>query len=121
MNRRQAREETLKILFQLDLNKQEPVLTDQQIDDNYIQNVVEGVRAHQVELDETISSYLKNWTLDRIAIVDKTILRMAAFEIIYMESIPQAVSINEAVELAHLYGDEHSSKFINGVLSKINK
>src|SRR5699024_1426346 len=87
----------------------------------FINELITGVKEHKLEIDKKIESFLVNWTLQRISLVDKTILRIALYEIIYIESIPHAVSINEAVELAHKYGDEKSSKFINGILSNIVK
>lgn len=120
MNRHQARVEAFKVLFELDLNRQEPVLNEQQEKDAYIKEIITAIQKHKDELDEKIAGHLKNWTFDRLATVEKTILRIAVYEILYMDHIPTAVSINEAVELAHTYGDEKSSKFINGVLSKFN-
>lgn len=121
MNRRQAREEAFKILFQLELNDQEVSLNEKQANDVYIKIILPGLNEHKAVVDEKISAQLENWSFDRLAIMDKTILRIAVYEIVYMEDIPTAVSINEAVELAHIYGDDKSSKFINGVLSKIYK
>ena len=70
-------------------------------------------------LDEIISTHLENWSLDRLAAVERTILRLATFEINHLEDIPLNVSINEAVELGNRFGDEKSGRFINGVLSNI--
>lgn len=116
-SRRQARELAFQILFQLDLN--EDVQSKEK--NIFTQTLIKGVIQYKESLDQLIAKYLINWTIDRIALVDKTILRIALYEIIYIEDIPYAVSINEALELAHKYGDEHSSKFINGILSKIIK
>ena len=68
-----------------------------------------------------LKEHLTNLTIDRIALVEKTILRIAIYEIKHVDDVPTAVSINEAVELAHKYGDEKSGKFINGVLAKLIK
>lgn len=62
---------------------------------------------------------MENWTIDRIASIERTVLRMSVYEIEYLDDIPISVTINEAVELANKYGDENSGKFVNGVLSKI--
>jgi N utilization substance protein B len=84
-------------------------------------NLVFGTIEHEKELDALISPYLVNWTMDRLANIDKTILRMAAYELKYEQDVPSNVTLDEAVELAKAFGDDHSSKFVNGVLSKIKK
>lgn len=127
MNRHQAREKAFQILFQLELNKQEieEALKDisnegASLQDPFLVKLAEGVTAKKEEIDTLISSNLENWSLDRVATAEKTILRIAAYEMTCMEDIPTNVSINEAVELANKYGDEKSGKFVNGVLSKFN-
>lgn len=125
MNRHAAREKALQILFQLDMNDKHPEQAiEEQLEslevDAYLKSLVEGVAEYKSKIDQTIAEHLENWTIDRIASVEKTILRMAVFECHYRKDIPVNVSINEAVELAHLYGDEKSGKFVNGVLSRIN-
>jgi transcription antitermination factor NusB len=72
-------------------------------------------------LDGQIEKFATNWQLDRMATVDRNILRMASFELLFRSDIPPKVAINEAVELAKKYGDLESGKFVNGVLDKINK
>lgn len=119
MKRSVAREEAMKFLFQHELNAQD--IDDIQLSDPFLNKIVLGVMAHQSEINDMISKYLKQWTIDRISKIDKVILSIATYEIKYIEEIPPAVSINEAVELAKKYGDEHASKFINGVLSNIQK
>ncbi|MFD0130235.1 transcription antitermination factor NusB, partial [Bacillus subtilis] len=81
--------------------------------------LVHGVLEHQDQLDEMISKHLVNWKLDRIANVDRAILRLAAYEMAYAEDIPVNVSMNEAIELAKRFGDDKATKFVNGVLSNI--
>lgn len=71
------------------------------------------------KLDDMISQHLVNWKLDRIANVDRAILRLSVYEMVYQEDIPVSVSMNEAIELAKLFGDDKASKFVNGVLSNI--
>ena len=116
-SRRKAREEAFKMLFQIDVNED--------IEPNFVspftERIVQGVIEHKDKIDRLIEKYLINWTLERISLVDKTLLRMAIYEICFEDDVPFAVSINEAVELAHKYGDEKSGKFINGVLSNIIK
>jgi len=117
MDRRTAREKAFKLLFQLDINDDD-ISYDETLN-SFTKILVHGVKENKEEIDSVIRKHLENWSFDRIAIAEKTILRIAVYEILYVEDIPEAVSINEAVELAHLYGDEKSSKFINGVLSKV--
>lgn len=119
MSRRKAREDAFKVLFQTEMNE------DQKIDftnlNEFTKQVVEGFLNNRIEIDEVISNHLKNWSIHRIALVEKAILRISTFEMMYIEEVPVGVSINEAVELAHKFGDENSGKFVNGVLSKISK
>lgn len=124
MNRHTAREKAFQILFQLDLNDFEPKqaianFLEAEEHDMFLTKLVEGVTFNKVEIDRVISENLANWSLQRLASVEKTILRVATYEIHYMEDVPTSVSINEAIELGNTYGDEKSGKFINGVLSKI--
>lgn len=81
----------------------------------------EGVSKNLQELDSLIKKYVKNWEIDRMAIIDRNILRIACFEMIFIEEIPPKVSINEAIELAKRFGDIDSPRFVNGVLDKIYK
>lgn len=124
MNRHEAREKAFQILFQLDINDNEP---DQAIEeflekeksDEFLIKLVKGVTKSIPEVDKIIADHLENWTLQRIASVEKSILRISTYEIRFLEEVPVNVSINEAVELGNMYGDDKSGKFINGVLSKI--
>ncbi|WP_339228083.1 transcription antitermination factor NusB [Oceanobacillus sp. FSL K6-2867] len=124
MKRHTAREKAFQILFQLDINDNEPQelirdFLENEEPDAFLKGLVEGVTAHKFDIDSIISENLENWTLNRVASVERTILRIATYELRYMEDIPNNVSINEAVELGNTYGDDKSGKFINGVLSKI--
>lgn len=85
----------------------------------YAREIVDGVTDHRDEIDELISSYALGWTLDRMPNVDRALLRLAAWEILYNEEVPAAVAIDEAVELAKDYSTEDSSRFVNGVLGRI--
>jgi len=125
MKRREAREQAFQILFQLDINEEEPqkalddfLISEQ--NDLFLKALTEGVITYKPKLDDAIAKNVENWSFSRIATAEKTILRMAVFEIQYMDDIPIAVTINEAVELANKYGDEKSGKFINGILSKFS-
>lgn len=85
----------------------------------YISRILGGVLSHVTELDEKISAASVNWSLERIAKVDLTILRLATYEILYEDDVPGSVAINEAVELANRYSEPSSGRFINGVLGTI--
>ncbi|MFD1707033.1 transcription antitermination factor NusB [Siminovitchia sediminis] len=124
MKRREAREKALQALFQIDMSKIEPsealenVLSDGQSDD-FLQQLIEGTCAHLSEIDDTISTHLERWSIDRLGKVDVNVLRIATYELKFTETPPNVV-INEAVEVAKIYGDEKSGSFVNGILSKIN-
>lgn len=124
MNRHTAREKAFQVLFQLGINDNNPdKAVEEHLEsieiDAFLMSLVKGVTENKAELDDIISKNLENWTIDRIASVEKTILRIAILELNYIDDIPTNVSINEAVELANMYGEEKSGKFVNGVLSKI--
>ncbi|EHI70926.1 transcription antitermination factor NusB [Streptococcus ictaluri] len=85
----------------------------------FLLNLVNGVIAHQTELDELITNNLKvGWTLDRLTVSDKTMLRLGLFEIKYFNETPDRVALNEIIEIAKKYSDDRSAKFINGLLSQ---
>lgn len=124
LNRRTAREKALEILFQLDINDSNlsetiKKLVEKKEDHYFLIELVDGVVGNVEEIDQFIINHLENWTIERIASIEKTVLRMSIYEIKFLDDIPVNVSINEAVELANKYGDDHSGKFVNGVLSKI--
>lgn len=85
----------------------------------YAEDLVAGVIAHKEDLDEQINSALKNWSAERVGRVERNILRVALYEIIYVEDVPANAAINEAVELAKLYGGEESPGFVNAVLDRL--
>ncbi len=86
----------------------------------YAEQLVKGVEEHRDELDERLSATSENWPLDRMPVVDRAILRLAVYEMIYVDDVPVSVAINEAVELAKQFGGEdESSRFVNGVLGRI--
>ncbi len=124
MNRRTAREKAMQSLFQLEINETDPTeaigaVLETDESSPFLTALVTGVTQNITNLDEKISKHLENWTLDRLATIEKVILRISVYEIHYLHDIPESVSINEAVELAKKYGNEKSGKFVNGVLSKI--
>ncbi|MEK5497808.1 transcription antitermination factor NusB [Bacillus sp. FSL M8-0077] len=124
MKRRTAREKALQTLFQIDVSNIDPkeAIThalDEQESDPFFEELVFGVLEQKDRLDDMISQHLVNWKLDRIANVDRAILRLSVYEMVYQEDIPLSVSMNEAIELAKLFGDDKAPKFVNGVLSNI--
>ncbi len=131
MKRRRAREYVLQILFQIEItgNKlSDDVLNEFWKDKDeatevkeFTQSIVSGTIEHIVPLDEIIKNAAEHWSLDRMAVVDKNILRAAAYELIYRADIPASVAINEALEIAKKYSTEESASFLNGILDKIAK
>ncbi|MFD1066211.1 transcription antitermination factor NusB [Oceanobacillus locisalsi] len=124
MNRHKAREKAFQTLFQLDMNEDEislamESLKEEERQDVFLSTLIEGVITYKETIDSKIAENLEKWSIDRIAAVERTVLRLAVYELLYMDDIPLNVSINEAIELAHTFGDEQSGKFINGVLSKV--
>jgi N utilization substance protein B len=87
----------------------------------YAETLIRGVLEKEAAIDSAIERFAENWELKRMAYVDRNILRLATYEILYSEEIPVKVAINEAVELAKRYGEADSSKFVNGILDKIAK
>lgn len=127
MNRHLARTLALQTLFEWDFNNgTDPVaivdrtLNDLKLDDDdYLRELVSGVKNHTKEIDQIIEGAAPEWPINQVALVDKNILRIAIFELKYIADTPPKVAINEAVELAKTFGGENSSKFVNGVLGTI--
>jgi N utilization substance protein B len=126
--RRKSREYALQVLFQLNITKQEAIKALSQFQehfssdgeaDEFLKRLVLGVLEHRQELDRLIEQYSENWRLDRINIIERNILRMALFELLYCEEIPPKVTINEAIDLGKRYGSGDSGGFINGILDRI--
>ncbi|WP_243290199.1 transcription antitermination factor NusB [Bacillus sp. FJAT-47783] len=124
MKRRTAREKALQALFQIDLAETTPseaishVLEGEE-EDEFLNRLVHGTVEKLDFIDEMIKPHLLKWKLERLANVDRTILRMAVYEMKFEQDIPLDVTINEAIELAKTFGDEKSSRFVNGVLSNV--
>lgn len=122
MKRREAREKALQTLFQLEntqLTIEEAmshVLEGQ--NDSFYEKLVRGTTEQIAQIDESLKTKLENWSLDRLPKIERTILRLAVFELLFMQDAPSRVVMNEAIELCKTFGDEKSSKFVNGVLSK---
>lgn len=127
MKRRLAREYAFKMIYELGVqNDKDPHMLiddtarEQEFSpDDYIEEAVCGVAETKDGLDALISDAAKKWRLERLSPVSLAIMRLAVFEMLYMKGIPFAVAINEAVELAKIYGDVKSPKFINGILNAI--
>lgn len=124
MKRRVAREKALQALYQIDLSDIpvdeaiENVLDGEEHND-FLHSLVVNTVENLDEIDETIKRYLEKWSIDRLAKVDLNILRIGVYELLYNDEVPKNVAINEAIEVAKRFGDEKSSKFINGILSKV--
>ena len=126
--RRRAREFALQVLYQLDIRKEraEEVLhqfwkenDDEKEVQNFTNILVKGVEEKRSEIDKLLTEYALNWDLSRMSVVDRSILRLGTFEILFLKEIPFAVSINEAIELAKSFGTDDSFKFINGILNRV--
>jgi N utilization substance protein B len=122
----------MQFLFQTEFNPEnlEQALTDfwddeekkpSERDQTYVNEVVRGVIAKQREIDRTISKYTQNWDVDRLGVLDRVVLRVATYEMLFRTDIPPVVSINEAVEIAKAYSGKDSGRFVNGVLDRIQK
>ena len=129
-SRRKAREASLQMLYQMDVSGVSAErairlfwsgLTE--VDDSETQDfaneIVRGYAAKRESIDETIRSVSQHWRLERMARVDRNILRLGVYELLELKDVPRKVTLNEAVELAKRYGDENSPSFVNGVLDRI--
>jgi len=87
----------------------------------FAQPLIEGMVAHLPEIDERIRRYCENYEFRRISAVDRNVLRLAIYEMLYRDDIPPVVSINEAIELAKAYGGADSGRFVNGILDRVRK
>lgn len=85
----------------------------------FAEPLIRGTLAHREEIDARIRQYAKNWDLHRMAVVDRNVMRLAIYEMLYREDIPPVVSINEAVDIAKKYSTPESGKFVNGILDRI--
>lgn len=130
MKRRRSREYALQILFQIELTGSE--LTDEMLSEfwegidedkdvkEFTYNIVKTTIDNLDRIDRTIKKAAKHWSLDRMAVIDRNILRAATYELLYRsDDIPLSVAINEAIEIAKKYSTEDSAPFINGILDNI--
>jgi N utilization substance protein B len=128
--RHRAREAVIQYHFWRDLQHGE---TPERIEDfwefcpatdrvrEFAQPLIEGMVTHGDELDERIRKYCENYNLNRISVVDRNVLRLAIYEMLYRDDIPPVVSINEAIELAKTFGGAESGRFVNGILDRVRK
>ncbi|MCR8642411.1 transcription antitermination factor NusB [Paenibacillus sp. N1-5-1-14] len=140
MRRRVAREIALQSLYQMGMTEVTPKeaieialeeagndneagieLQDSNVSPQYVYELVEGSVRHRSNIDTMLSGYLKGWKMDRLSRIDREVLRLAAYEMLYTLDIPAKVVVNEAIELAKHFGTEESGKFVNGVLGQMIK
>lgn len=130
--RTKARECALQILYAMDIFKDDAgdrikVYWDNQEEEEdaevkkFANLLVRGVMKNHEAIDGMITKYATNWDISRMAVIDRNILRLATFELLFTDDIPPKVSINEAIDIAKRFGDKDSGKFVNGILDKIHK
>jgi N utilization substance protein B len=129
--RRKAREVALQFLYQLDqTGAEDPTPFDDEfwarhpVDADtrtFAASLVRGTKAQQAKIDAIIAESAEHWALERMAVVDRNILRMAVYELLYEPDVPGKVAINEAIEIAKKFGTAESSRFINGVLDRVHR
>ncbi|CQR57077.1 MULTISPECIES: transcription antitermination factor NusB [Paenibacillus sonchi group] len=138
MKRRLAREIIVQSLYQMEMNdvesadavemliaeaaeenESEHVITDEVELKAYVVEHVNGVWEHKMAIDDMLEHYLKGWQMSRLSRVDRQILRLATFEMVFANDVPAKVAVNEAIDLAKHFGTEDSGKFVNGVLGKM--
>src|SRR5579884_3036215 len=126
--RRDAREAAVQFLFQRDLHPPGHAVS---VDDfwslretpanvkQFATELITGVLGNAQQIDALIKKFLKNYDIERLGAVDRNVLRVAVFEMLFNNEVPPVVSINEAIEIAKKFGSEHSGQFVNGVLDRI--
>ncbi|MBE7055935.1 MAG: transcription antitermination factor NusB [Ruminococcaceae bacterium] len=136
MGRRETRDATVKFIFSDDFSqvRKDMETLEERIDNFfrdydgcekkdidmvYVKKVVDGTIEHSEEIDKLIKEHTENWSPERMAKIDMAILRVAVYEMLYMEDVPESVSINEAIELAKKYSHEDAGTFVNGILGGI--
>ena len=122
--RSKARKRALDLIYASEMRKRSAVeaLEEQSADTQvnaYTSELVHGVTEHRTRLDEVISSYLQDWTLDRMPAVDRNVLRLATYEVLYVDDVPDAVAVSEALHLVRDLSTDESPAFVNGVLGNI--
>lgn len=132
-NRHLSRTIAMQTLFAWDFNERKDINIDDVISENFqqfapnfddhgfVQSLVKGVLEHVEEINAYIIKYATEWPLEQITIIDRNILRIGIYELVFDQNIPAKVAINEAIEMAKTFGGDSSGKFINGVLGAIMK
>jgi transcription antitermination protein NusB len=127
--RSRGREVALQVLYQVEQNPgvspveirrfiERRLLEDRKLCE-FTEGLIDGVQEHQTQIDTMISQVAENWRLDRMAAIDRNILRLGAYEMLFRPEIPAKVAINEALELAKRYSTAQSSRFVNGILDRV--
>lgn len=124
--RSKARKAALDLLYEGDIRKTSPTNLLNQRSENieflirdFTKELISGIEEHRRKIDELITTYSQGWDMDRMPVIDRNILRLGIYEVLWSRDVPSAVAIDEAVELAQSLSTEESSKYINGVLSKV--
>ncbi|MEN9304811.1 MAG: hypothetical protein RLY76_79 [Actinomycetota bacterium] len=124
--RSKARKAALDLLYEGDIRKTAAlsILSQRSEDLEYVirdftKELVQGVEEHRRKIDELITTYSQGWDMDRMPVIDRNILRLAIYELLWSKDVPMPVAVDEAIELAQTLSTDESSKYINGVLSKI--
>jgi transcription antitermination protein NusB len=126
--RSKARKRALDVLYEADLRTVDPVstlaervrLAEPPVND-YTIELVEGVQSHRDRIDAILAEYAEGWTIDRMPEVDRAVLRLGIYELLWRDDVPDAVAIDEAVELAKSLSTDESPRFVNGVLARVLK
>lgn len=128
--RTKAREYALQLLYKYDITREAPgdlqsfwADQDEVSEDirDFTEKLISGTLENLDAIDKKIAGFATNWQLKRMAVVDRNVLRIGSFELIYLKDIPAKVSINEAVDLAKKYSGEEAGKFVNGILDRIRE
>jgi N utilization substance protein B len=125
MTRKEAREEAFRLLFETEFQKENDpaeiyALSKEDrefLENDYIKTVYFGVQEHMAEIDEMIMRHSKGWKTERITPVSRSVIRLCIFEMLYLDDIPNAVSLNEAIELVKRFDDLKMKAFVNGLLN----
>lgn len=121
-SRREARDRALSLLYEAeskDLDGQAVLAAQPVAVEGYARDLVEGVATHRATLDEVIAAHARGWTIERMPVLDVTLLRIAIYELRHRPDVPSKVVLNEAIELAKTYSTDDSPRFVNGVLAAV--
>lgn len=125
--RRESRKMAMQVLFEFEMNKQDPDIAlrrlwkERKMPEGakvFTEQLVHGTVSHMEQVDALLVKYADNWDIKRMNPTDKNVMRIALFEMLYCEDIPPVVSINEAVDIAKEFGDKKSGMFVNGILDR---